>query len=364
MGLITPPGGGSNGVGGFKLTEGTKTTDSYKAQSLLNAAYVMMDNRFKNNMRLVWGARAEYFNQQLTAVRNDNSDLKLNTYKFDILPSANFVYAITRKQNLRLCYSQTLNRPEYRELAPFAFYDFNTNFVVSGNDTLQRARIQNADLRYEYFPGRGQILSASVFFKQFENPIEQISRPDVSGEISYKNVPTAQNYGLELEARSLLSSIFKSDSGSVMEKLTVYANLAIIRSSVDVSGVLGSISDSRPLQGQSPYVLNAGLYYTNEQYNWTATVSINRVGPRIAIVGNVNEPDLWENSRTFLDLQLTKGFMDGKAEFKLNASNLLAQKQEFYQNHPILVTAILHYHMTWSHQVVHLIMINIILAQR
>lgn len=332
MGLISPPSGGSNGIGGFKLTEGTKTTDSYAAQSLLNAGYLMMDNRFKNDMRLVWGARAEYFNQQLTAIRSDNSNLELNTYKLDILPSVNFVYAVTKRQNLRLCYSQTLNRPEYRELAPFAFYDFNTNFVVSGNDSLQRARIQNADIRYEYFPGRGQILSASVFYKHFENPIEQISRADVGGEISYKNVPTAQNYGLELEARSLLSSIFKSDSGSVLEQFTVYTNLAIIRSSVDVSGVLGSISDSRPLQGQSPYVLNAGLFYTNEQYDWSATVSLNRVGPRISIVGNINEPDLWENSRTFLDMQLTKGFMDGKAELKLNASNILAQKQEFYQN--------------------------------
>lgn len=332
MGLIQPASGGSNGVGGFKLTDGTKNSDSYTAKSLLNAGYFMMDNRFKNDMRLVWGVRTEYFNQQLTAIRDDKSELNLNTFKLDILPSVNYVYAITKKQNFRLSYSQTLNRPEYRELAPFAFYDFNTNFVVSGNDSLQRARIHNADMRYEYFPGRGQIFSATVFYKHFTNPIEQISRADVTSEISYKNVPTAQNYGLELEARSLLSSIIKSDTGSFFDQLTVYANLAIIRSSVDVSGVVGSIGDSRPLQGQSPYVFNAGLYYNNEQYDWSATVSLNRVGPRIAIVGNVNEPDLWENARTFLDLQLSKSFMDGRAEFKLNVSNILAQKQEFYQN--------------------------------
>ena len=332
MGLLQAPNGGTNGVGGFKLYDGTKNSDSYKANSNLYAGYLMMDNRFKNDMRLVWGVRTEFFNQELSALRDDKSELKLNTKKLDILPSLNYIYSITKRQNLRFSYSQTLNRPEYRELAPFAFYDFNTNFVVSGNDSLLRASIQNLDLRYEFFPGRGQILSGTVFYKHFTNPIEQISRPDVTSEVSYKNVPTAQNYGLEIEARSLISSLINADTNSFFEQLTVYSNLSIIRSTVDVSGVLGSTGTTRPLQGQSPYVFNAGIYYNNVRHNWSMTVSLNKVGPRIAIVGNVNEPDLWENSRTFVDFQVSKTFWKNKAEFKLNASNLLAQKQEFYQN--------------------------------
>lgn len=338
MGLITPPSGPTNGVGGFKLFDGTKKTDSYQASSSLSAAYLMLDNRFqlknrlKSEMRVVWGVRAEYFNQILTALKDNNSNLEINTTKLDILPSLNYIFSITKKQNVRFSYSQTLNRPEYRELAPFAFYDFTTNFVTSGNDTLLRASIQNLDLRYEYFPGRGQILSGTVFFKHFSNPIEQISRADVTNEVTYRNVPVAQNYGIEIEARSLLSALFHADTNSFFEQLTVYSNLSIIRSSVDVSAVVGSGSDSRPLQGQSPYVFNAGIYYNNVKYNWNATVSLNRVGPRIAIVGNVNEPDLWENSRTFLDFQVSKAFWQNKAEFKLNIANILAQKQVFYQN--------------------------------
>ncbi|HLP56189.1 MAG TPA: outer membrane beta-barrel protein [Fluviicola sp.] len=332
MGLLQAPSGGSNGVGGFKLYDGTKNSDAYDARSDLYAGYLMLDNRFKNDMRLVWGVRTEFFNQQLTALRDDKSELKLNTKKLDILPSLNYIWSITKKQNLRFSYSQTLNRPEYRELAPFAFFDFNTNFVVSGNDSLLRASIQNLDLRYEFFPGRGQILSGTVFYKHFTNPIEQISRADVTNEVSYKNVPTAQNYGLEIEARSLVSSLINADTSSFFEQLTVYTNLSIIRSMVDVSNVLGSADDTRPLQGQSPYVFNAGIYYNNVRHNWGMTLSLNKVGPRIAIVGNINEPDLWENSRTFLDFQVSKTFWKNKAEFKLNASNLLAQKQEFYQN--------------------------------
>jgi hypothetical protein len=338
MGLLQPASGGSNGVGGFKLYDGTKSTDSYKASSALSAGYLMLDNRFqlknslKSEMRFVWGVRAEYFNQILTAVKDDNSDLEINTKKLDILPSLNYIFSITKRQNVRFSYSQTLNRPEYRELAPFAFFDFATNLVTSGNDSLLRANIQNLDLRYEYFPGRGQILSGTLFYKHFTNPIEQISRADVSNEVTYRNVPTAQNYGIELEARSLLSALFHADTNSFFEQLTVYTNISIIRSSVDVSGVLGSGSESRPLQGQSPYVFNAGIYYNNVKYNWNATLSVNRVGPRIAIVGNLNEPDLWENSRTFLDFQVAKSFWDNRAEFKLNVANILAQKQIFYQN--------------------------------
>lgn len=332
MGLIQAPNGPVNGIGGFKLTDGTKNSDAYQASSNLYAGYLMLDNRFNNDMRLVWGVRAEYFQQQLTAMRVDKSLLELNTAKLDILPSVNFIYSMTKRQNLRFSYSQTLNRPEYRELAPFAFFDFNTNFVLSGNDSLVRASIQNLDLRYEFFPGRGQILSATVFYKHFTNPIEQISRPDVTSEISFKNVPTAQNYGLEIEARSLVSSIFKLDTNSIFDKLTVYTNISIIRSQVDVSDIVGTAASSRPLQGQSPYVFNAGVYYNNMRHNWGMSVSLNKVGPRIYIVGNVNEPDLWENSRAFLDLQLTKTFWNNRAEFKINAQNILAQKQEFYQN--------------------------------
>lgn len=334
MGIITPAQNGNPAVGGFKLTDGTKFSDAYTAQSILNAAYIMGDNNI-GKLRLIYGARIEHFNQQLSALRDDNSELKINTTKVDVLPSLNAIFKLRddrKKANLRLSYSQTLNRPEYRELAPFAFYDFTTNFVVSGNDSLQRAKIHNVDFRYEVFPGRGQIFSATVFYKRFINPIEQKSRADVVNEITFQNVPSANNYGLEFEARSLVSSLFKQDTGSFFEQFTVYSNLSIIRSAVDVSTVAGSAYNSRPLQGQSPYVFNAGLRYDSKKGGWGAALTVNRVGQRIAIVGNVNEPDLWEQARTFLDLQVTKKFWKDRGQFKLNISNILAQDQIFYQN--------------------------------
>ncbi|MCC6700985.1 MAG: outer membrane beta-barrel protein, partial [Fluviicola sp.] len=338
MGLIQAPSGGSNGVGGFKLTDGTKFSDAYQANSALNAAYVQLDNKFFN-FHVIYGARLESFNQQLNAIKDDNSPLEINTTKLDVLPSINVVYALNQKNNIRGSFSQTLNRPEYRELAPFAFFDFTTNLVVSGNANLERAKIDNYDLRFESYPGKGQLLTATVFYKKFDNPIEQVSRADVVGEISFMNVPTAQNFGLELEARSQLGSLFKADSNSFFNHLMVYGNVAVIRSSVDVSTVVGSASDSRPLQGQSPYVFNAGIQYMHPELKLGASLNLNRVGERIAIVGNVNEPDLWENARTFIDFQITKQFWQDRAEFKINFQNILAQDQTFYQNNVLTENA-------------------------
>lgn len=326
MGLLSP------GVGGFKLSDGTKPSDAYTANSITSAGYVLMNNRFNSKWKLNWGARVEYFTQRLDALRSDKSELAINVKQLDVLPSFNLIFSPTKKQNIRLSGSQTLNRPEYRELAPFAFYDFNTQFVVSGNDSLLRAKITNLDLRYEYFLGRGQLISGTFFYKYFKNPIEQIARADVSGEISYQNAPFAVNYGIEVEFRSLIGALVKADTNSFLQNLTFYSNLAVIRSAVDVSANIGTQYDSRPLQGQSPYVFNGGLQFEDKKHAMSYSLVVNRVGNRIYILGTIAEPDIWEKSRTFLDFQLSKTFFKGKLDVKLNIQNCLAQKQIFYQN--------------------------------
>jgi TonB-dependent receptor len=324
MGLISP------GVGGFKLSEGTKVSDSYDANSQLYAGYVMANEQI-GKLNVLYGLRIEDFRQKLFAKKMTGADVNVNLHNLDFLPSVNMIYALTEKQNLRLSGSQTVNRPEYRELAPFAFYDFNTQFVLSGNDSLQRALITNLDARYEFYPGNGQMFTASLFFKNFKNPIEQIARPDVSNEIYYKNVASAVNYGLEMEFKMNFGSTFKADTASFLNDLTMFTNLGFIHSSVDVSQIIGSPFKTRPLQGQSPYIFNLGLNYQTES-NWSISANVNTVGSRIYILGSVLQAEIWEKSRTFLDFQIAKGFLDKKLEIKLNCQNLLAQKLIFYQN--------------------------------
>lgn len=326
-------GNSSPGNGGYALSNKYKPTDSYTAQSRLAAAFIMFDTRFKERFRLIYGVRMESFEQTLRTTLDNLQPLNLKTTKTDFLPSVNFVYSVTEKQNIRLGYSQTVNRPEFRELAPFAFYDFSLRLVVSGNDSLTRSLIHNYDVRYEWYPGRGQMISVSGFFKRFINPIEQVARPDVSSEITYKNVPKADNYGVEFEFRTLLGSLAGIESPkNILNSLTVFANVALITSKVDVSNVVGSATSSRPLQGQSPYIINTGLQYMNTENGWSMSVNYNKVGQRIAIVGTVNEPDIWENGRDLLDFQIGKSFLKNKMDIKVNVKDILAQKQYFFQD--------------------------------
>lgn len=320
------------GAGGFALNDATKYTDSYQAGSKLTAAYVMFDNKYKDIIRFIWGARVENYNQTLSCDLSKTTKLMQDTNQVDILPSGNLVVSLTAKQNIRLSYSQTLNRPEFRELAPFSFFDFETQFVTSGNPTLKRAKIHNYDVRYEYYPGRGQIFTATGFYKNFINPIEQVMSNSVSNEITYANVNKAKSYGAELEFRVILGVLLKKDSCKILNNITLYSNIAYIKSSVDVSAVSATYKE-RPMQGQSPYVFNAGLMYNDNDLGLSFSASVNRVGNRIAIVGSYIEPDIWEQGRTALDFQIGKTFLKNKnLELKLNYRDALAQQQYFFQD--------------------------------
>jgi outer membrane receptor protein involved in Fe transport len=325
MGITSP------GKTGFTLYDLAKPTDIYNAGSNLNAAYMMFDNRYKK-LRLVWGLRVEDFTQYLNTKDGAGRNINSNTNVVDFLPSANFIYSITSKANLRLSYSKTLNRPEFRELAPFGFYDNTTQFFTQGNPNLERATINNIDIRYDLYPGKGQLFSISYFVKQFTNPIEIIQQVN-NKTITYQNAKSAKNAGVEIEFRTLLSSLFGLSESSVLEKFTLFSNAAIINSAVDVSNVNeGNKEKERPLQGQSPYIFNAGLQFSDKDSGLIFSTNVNRVGNRIAIGSSQVEPAIWEKSRTFLDFQIAKAFYNNKIELKLNVQNILAQDLIFYQN--------------------------------
>ena len=323
MGVLSP------GVNGFTLFELSKLSDAYQAGSQLNAGYLMLDNRYKK-FRLVWGVRMEDFTQTLNA-RTDQKIINSKTNQVDFLPSANLIFSINSKKNLRLSYSKTLNRPEFRELAPFGFFDFTNRYFTQGNENLVRATIQNFDIRYEFYPGKGQLFSVSYFLKKFKNPIEIIQQA-LNRQLKYENANSGKSSGIEIEFRTLLSSIFNAESMVLLDDLTLFSNLAIIKSNADVSNVNNASEKSRPMQGQSPYVFNAGLQYANKDNGWIVSTNINRVGDRIVFGASQIEPSVWEKSRTFLDVQIAKSFYKNKIELKLNIQNILAQDQIFYQN--------------------------------
>lgn len=324
MGVLSP------GVNGFTIADFTKFTDAYTAGSDLLATYAMLDNRYKF-LRLVWGVRYEQYTQRINARLTETEFLALEDKIDNILPSVNLIISLNSKQNLRFSYSKTLNRPEFRELAPFGFYDFTNQFFTQGNPDLKTAEIKNFDIRYEVFPGKNQIFSISYFRKNFKNPIE-IQQQVNNKTITYVNANAATNSGIELEFRTVLSSILKFPSLPILDDITLFSNLAVIKSEVDITNLnTANIDTKRPLQGQSPYVINAGLQYLNSENGWSISANLNRTGNRIAFTESEVRPAIWEKGRTFIDFQVSKTF-NKKMEVKLNVQNLLAQDLIFYQN--------------------------------
>lgn len=319
----------SNGKGGFKLEEATNVDDNYDASSNLNAGFLMFENNY-GKFRLVSGIRFEQYQQTFNYVEFGSNILKsIDTTVLDKLPSFNLIYSVSDKLKIRAAFSKTVSRPEFRELAPFSFYNFILDNITSGNPNLQRTQIDNFDLRLEYFTTNNQMFSVSGFYKSLKNPIEIINRTGTSGaaELYYTNVDSAKNLGTEVEMRFNIGKMLKKEFFS---NFNFYTNASYIQSTVNLQKVIGS-GGTRPLQGQSPYIINTGLFFQNSEKNLSVNLSYNVIGPRVFIVGNVQEPTVWENKRHVLDLQLSYKKME-KLELKLNVKDVIAQKLLFFQD--------------------------------
>jgi outer membrane receptor protein involved in Fe transport len=313
MGLL------DNGMGGFTITESTKVDDNYKANSSLISEFASIDTKYKL-FRFIYGVRVENYNQNFFYTESDsNKPIHINSNITDFLPSFNFVYTINDKTQLRSSLYSSVSRPEFRELAPFTFYNFIQDNIITGNPYLERTKINNQEVRFEFYPDLNEIFSISIFNKNLTNPIELINRTGVSGapEIYYSNVESAFIRGIEFEGKI-----------NLIDNLNLTSNVSLVQSEVDLNGFEGS-ENGRPLQGQSPYVYNFGLLY-NTQNNWSVSASYNIVGPRIFIVGNIQEPSVWENGRNLIDLQVSKKF--GNIEMKFNVRDLLSQDLVMFQD--------------------------------
>jgi outer membrane receptor protein involved in Fe transport len=324
------------GPDGFRLMESTNTSDSYTAGSELYAGYFLSDNHLPGRLRAVWGMRVEQYTQRLNTITYGGDTIALDTTTIDFLPSINLSWEMSKNTFLRLAASRTVSRPEFRELAPFSYYDFNTSSSVYGNDTLVRSHILNLDARFELYPKAGQLISGTVFYKRFNNPIEQVidaSSGFGSRIYTYQNVKSATNYGAELEFRIKANRLDSLVHWGGWDKITWFANLSYISSRVNLSGVASLIgSDStRALQGQSPYLVNTGIQYFDVVRGFSVSLLFNRIGRRIFQVGSNGFLDIYEAPRSVLDLQLALRVFR-KGEIKLNYSDVLNQKNVFYQD--------------------------------
>jgi hypothetical protein len=309
----------------YELREETRNTDFYNAQQRVVGGYGMLDLSFSHRTRLIAGLRLENYRQfvdtfdlfdfdfdgEVETIRGENKST-------DIFPALNLVFAVTPNQNLRLGFSQTVNRPEFRELAPFEFTDIVGGRAVVGNPDLERSLIQNYDLRWERFGDAEEVLSASVFLKRFDQPIERIVQATSQLRTSFDNARSARNVGLELEARRRLSDL-----------VLVGANYTFIDSSISLNARQTNVLTSldRPLVGTSKHLFNAMAELRLPMV--TARVLVNSFSDRIGDVGSFGLPDIIEEGRNTVDLALSKSL--GRMNLRFSAENLTDTPFRFVQ---------------------------------
>ncbi|MBK8346933.1 MAG: TonB-dependent receptor [Saprospiraceae bacterium] len=274
---------------------------------------------FGNKLNATVGIRGEY-NQQLLQSRERGGGKKVdvNNAIFSPMPSLNATYKLNEKNLLRFGYGTTVNRPEFRELAPFTYYDFIFDVSRRGNQNIKVATIHNFDIRYDFYPSKGELITIGAFYKKFHNPIEAaVFYNGSTVAFTVANSESATSSGVELEVRK-----------SVAKNLMLVFNASVISSNVVVSG----LSDySRFLQGQSPYLVNAGLFYSVPETGIQANVLYNVVGKRIYVIGdNVLSSNVFEMPRNVLDANISKTF--GKVEVKAGAQDILNQPFRLIQD--------------------------------
>jgi TonB-dependent receptor len=299
--------------------EGTNFDDKYTAQNFLSATYASFYLPVNEKFNATIGLRGE-FNQQMlqSRERGGGRKVEVNNPIFSTLPSLNAMYKFDKKNILRFGYGASVNRPEFRELAPFTYYDFIFDVARRGNQDIKIARIQNLDLRYEFYPSESELITIGAFYKKFKNPIEAaVFYNGSTVAFTVANSESAYSAGFEFEARKNLT-----------KNLLGVFNASIITSDVKVSG----LSDySRYLQGQSPYLINAGLFYTFPKNNLQLNILYNVIGQRIFVIGdNVLSSNVFEMPRNVIDINFTKNI--GKLEIKGGVQDLLNQAFRLIQD--------------------------------
>lgn len=313
--------------------------NSYKAHQSMAAGYIAAHLEWQN-LRLHAGVRYEDCAQTLKQnTRQYEQSLQNTTYHYrDFFPSVNVVWMLANDHQLRAAYGRSVNRPEFRELSPSVFYDFDLGSSVMGNYDLKAAYIDNVDLRYEWYPRSGEQISVALFYKHFKNPIEWTYTVAGGTDLvySYINAKGANNYGVEVDIRKSLDFIG-------MNAWSLSCNASWIHSRVTFEE--GTNNIDRPMQGQSPYLINAGLFFNPERGGWSASILYNIIGKRIIGVGNRygnasdgsarTIPNSYEMPRHAIDLSVGKKWNHWQA--RLAVRDLLAQAYVFKQYEDVTI---------------------------
>lgn len=302
---------------------------SYTAEDRLMAGYAMVELGVTSGIRVLGGARIERSDVEVVAEPTLGSTVTATPSLTDVLPSLAVNISLADNQKLRFSASQTVSRPEYRELAPVLYREVIGAENVRGNEQLIRTQIRNFDARWELYPSSGEVVSVALFAKRFADPIERVylGNSGSSALATFANAERATNYGVELEARKRFGFL-----AAALENVTGFANATFMKSEIEIGAAAGAsrTNDRRPMVGQSPYVVNAGLTYSSSGGATSVTALYNVFGERIVSAAVVPLPDVYEQPRHQLDMSLRFPIV-GAVAGKLDVKNLLDSPYETRQ---------------------------------
>ncbi|MFT5142330.1 MAG: TonB-dependent receptor [Rhodothermales bacterium] len=305
------------------IQEASSDRSNYDGRQTVSALYGMLELPLTRSLRLIAGARME--STQMLTVSGDSTLPRGELDNKDWLPSANLVWGVTEKMNFRLAATRTLARPTFRELAPYSTFDFVGDLVFRGNAALKRTLITNYDFRWEWFARPGEIAAVSFFYKQFKNPIERVIQTSVgNNSLGIQNVDDGMVLGVELEMRQRLDRL-----SPLLANFQLGANLSVVRSEVKIPEeellVIRAADefarDTRQLEGQSPFLVNLDIGYDRVESGTSVSLFYNIFGDRLITVSEGASPDIFERSRSTVDLVVSQRMISG-IKIKLTAKNI------------------------------------------
>ncbi|MEM9050653.1 MAG: TonB-dependent receptor [Bacteroidota bacterium] len=344
----------------YQSGNNTPNPNEYQSNVLNTAFYVSNEMNLLPRLKTILGLRAENYVQRHTGrdisfasgdVENGNNlDNEKVLDSFDLFPSVNFIYTLTENQNLRFSYTRTIARPSFKEISFAQIIDPLTNRIFNGSlfpyptwdGNLVETYINNLDLRWELFQERGQLFSVSAFYKQFQDPIELVRIPaaQTTSEFQPRNVGNGRLYGIELEVRKSLDFILPA-----LENWNVNGNVTFVYSEIDMTSIEfnarntyekegQTIENTRQMAGQAPYVVNAGIGYSNPDNGMQAGLFYNVMGPALEIVGTGLYPDVFSEPFHSLNASWSKKLgEEGNTALTVRVANILNDRREsFFQS--------------------------------
>ena len=315
--------GDISGQNQFAIDDVVEPGDLYQAFDKRRAGYAMMEFPFTEQLRTIVGARVENYDMDIVS----RGDTLSGVDKTSVLPAVNLVFEATPQMHFRAAFSRTVDRPEFRELAPFQFTEASSLRQLFGNPELGVSDITSFDLRWDWFLRPGELLSVSTFYKSLDEPIEQVFVAAASAAYSFQNADKAILYGVEADARHRLDVLSEA-----LQDFSLQGNLSLIRSEVTVrqTGTFQPTNLERPLEGQSSYSLNLGMLYNYAPAGTDIGLFYSRFGQRLTAAGGFGIPDIYEQPRHQVDATLKQALFPGMM-LKLKASNLLNEPFRFTQ---------------------------------